>query len=150
LVDLSDKSFRSPEEIRRRLGIPVVGHIPPLAADEARAGAAGATPLDASLCCHHRPRSPEAEAFRGVRTALFFKAQAEGHQVIQISSPNAGDGKSTMTANLAVSLAQAGKSVLLIDADFRRPRQHQLFGVTATVGLGSLLLGEADLAQAIH
>ena len=150
LVDLADKSFRSAEEIRRRLGIPVVGHIPLLVAAESSAGDAGGISLDPSLCCHHRPRSPEAETFRGIRTALYFKAQGEGCQVIQVTSPNAGDGKSTTIANLAISMAQSGKSILLIDADFRRPRQHLLFGLTARVGLASLLLGKGNITQVVH
>jgi capsular exopolysaccharide synthesis family protein len=149
VVDLNDKSFRNAEEIQRRLGIPVVGHIPLLELNVS-AGTTEDTLLDPCLSCHHRPRSQEAEAFRGLRTALFFKAQAEGYQVFQVTSPNAGDGKSTMIANLAISIAQSGKSILLIDADFRRPRQHLLFGLTAQVGLASLLLGKDDVDQVIH
>jgi capsular exopolysaccharide synthesis family protein len=150
VVDLADKSFRSAEEIRRRLGIPVVGHIPLLVATEPSAADAEGTLLHPSLCCHHRPRSTEAETFRGIRTALYFKAQGQGCQIIQVTSPNAGDGKSTTIANLAISMAQSGKSILLLDADFRRPHQHLLFGVSARVGLTSLLLGKGDSVQAVH
>src|SRR5262249_598963 len=131
LAEVSDKSFRTPEEIRRRLGLPIVGHIPYLRPDEAateRARAAGVN-VDPLLRAYLQPKSVQAEAYRGVRTSLYFSTQDEQHKVIQITSPSKGDGKSTMAANLAVSIAQSGKSVLVIDADFRRPRLHKIFGL---------------------
>src|SRR5262249_53509095 len=129
VAELTDKSFRTPEEIRRRLGLPVVGHIPLLTADEeaARKVAGGQVVPDPLLCCYYRPKSIEAEAYRAVRTALYFSTQGEGHKVIQVTSPSMGDGKSTLASNLAVSIAQSGKRVVLVDADCRRPRPHRGF-----------------------
>jgi capsular exopolysaccharide synthesis family protein len=90
-----------------------------------------------------------AEAFRGVRTALYFSTQGRGHQVIQFTSAEKGDGKSTLLANLAVSIAQSGKRTVLIDADFRRPRMHKLFPtVSRETGLASVMTGEAIPEQA--
>jgi capsular exopolysaccharide synthesis family protein len=147
-AELTDKSFRTPEEIRRRLGLPVVGHVPPIAALPAPAGNA---PLDTTICAYHRPKSLESESYRGVRTALYFSTQGQGHQVIQITSPTASDGKSTLAANLAVSIAQSGKRVVLVDADFRRPRIHTLFRVEdPQAGLAGLLVGDTDLSAALH
>jgi capsular exopolysaccharide synthesis family protein len=59
--------------------------------------------------------------------------------VIQVTSPEMGDGKTTLAANLAVSIAQSGKSIILIDADFRRPRIHKLFGLSPERGLASVI-----------
>ncbi|HEV3203250.1 MAG TPA: polysaccharide biosynthesis tyrosine autokinase, partial [Gemmataceae bacterium] len=152
MADIRDKSFRSPEEIRHRLGLPVVGHIPLLAATSngVEKDAAHELALDSSLCTYYRTKSGEAEAFRGLRTALFFSMRGEGHKVIQITSPSMGDGKSTLAANLAVSVAQTGKKVLLIDADFRKPRIHKLFGLTARVGMATVLISETEAGDAIQ
>ena len=94
--------------------------------------------------------SREAESFRGLRTALYFSTQGEGHKVVQVTSPDPGDGKTTLVANLGVSIAQSGKRILLIDADCRRPRQHRIFNVDASVGLVSVLKGEAELSDAVQ
>src|SRR5262249_51199726 len=78
LAERTDKSFRTPDEIRRRLGLPVVGYIPQLhPADAATTADAGLSPM---LCSHYRSRSREAEAYRGVRTALYFSTHGEGHK----------------------------------------------------------------------
>src|SRR5262249_43267395 len=133
LAEFTDRGFRSSEEVRRRLGLPLVGHIPflkPNAEAAARAAAGELTP-DPMLVAHFSSMSVEAEAYRAVRTALFFSTQGEGHKVIQVTSPSKGDGKSLLIANLAVSIAQSGKRVLLIDADCRRPRQHKIFALSA-------------------
>jgi polysaccharide biosynthesis transport protein len=152
LADRSDRSFRTPEEIRRRLGLPVIGHIPLITSEEQsreEAADAGAR-LDPVLCTYYQSQSHEAESYRGVRTALYFSLHGKAHKVIQITSPNMGDGKTTLAANLGVSIAQSGKRVVLIDADFRRPRLHKLFGISARVGLASVIEGEAELKDVIQ
>ncbi len=148
IAEVTDKSFRTPADIRRRLGLPVIGHIPLLRPDAAPTKNAE-TGLDSSLCTFHTPKSVQAEAYRGLRTALYFSTRGETHKIIQVTSPNARDGKSTMTANLAVCIAQSGKRVLVIDADMRKPRQHKIFGSPATLGLSAVMAGNADPKEAI-
>lgn len=152
LAEITDKSFRTPEEIRKRLGMAVVGQIPMFKSDDEashRAESDPATP-DPMLCTFYRSKSIEAEAYRGVRTSLYFSTHGEGHKVIQVTSPVVGDGKTTLAANLAVSIAQSGKRTILIDADFRRPRIHKIFGVSGKVGLATVIAGEANLEEAIQ
>jgi capsular exopolysaccharide synthesis family protein len=150
LAEVTDLTFRGPQEIRRRLGLPVVGHIPSFANLPAPAAGREVPGLAPTLCAVYHPKSSAAEAFRGVRTALYFSTRGEGHKVIQITSPDQGDGKTTLAANLAVALAQAQKRVILVDADLRRPSVHKLFGVSAAQGLASVLGGEADLPNVVQ
>jgi capsular exopolysaccharide synthesis family protein len=149
-VEASDRSFRSAAEIRKRLGVPVLGHIPRIRGDTppTKPSVGG---LDALLASFLRPNSAEAEAVRGVRTQLYFSTQGRGHQVIQVTSPTPGDGKSTLAANLAISIAQSGKRVVLLDCDFRKPRVHRLFNLTnPEVGLASVMAGDARLDAAVR
>jgi capsular exopolysaccharide synthesis family protein len=149
LFDRSDTRFRTPEEIHERLGVPVIGHIPVLTLQEPREGEAAESDLDPILISHYQSRSVEAEAYRGVRTALYFMTYKQGMHVIQVSSPNGADGKTTLTANLAVSIAQAGMKCIVVDADFRKPKIHKLFGVANDVGLASVVTDGANLGKSI-
>jgi capsular exopolysaccharide synthesis family protein len=106
--------------------------------------------LDPLLCAYGRPGSAEAEAYRGVRTALYFGIGGDGCKVVQITSPDEGDGKTLLAANLAVTIAGSGKRVVLVDADLRRPCLHRLFGLPAESGLASVLAGEAEIPGAVR
>jgi capsular exopolysaccharide synthesis family protein len=154
VADRLDKSFRTPEEIRRRLGWPIFGHIPYLekAGEPMKVAVPGGREwaLDGGLVTVHNPRSTEAEAYRAVRTGLYFSTHEARHQVIQLTSPTMSDGKSTLAANLAVTIAQSGKRVILLDADFRRPNVHKLFGVSARKGLASVMVGDLDIDAALQ
>lgn len=152
LAELSDKGFRGADEIRNRLGLPVVGHIPLLQADPASQQKlkAGEITLDPYLCMQFRPNSIGAEAYRAVRTALYFSTNSGSHRLIQVTSPDIGDGKSTLISNLGICIAQSGKRTIIIDADLRRPRIHKMFGLTATSGLASAISGQVTWRDAVQ
>ncbi len=119
--DWADQTFRSVEDISAALDLAVLGTVPAMARrqnEQMRRQKVLA-----------QPESPEAEAFRTVRTALFFGASAEQMRTLLITSPAAGDGKSTVVSNLSITMAQAGQNTLVLDADFRRPTQHVTFGM---------------------
>jgi chain length determinant protein tyrosine kinase EpsG len=94
-----------------------------------------------------QPFSPQAEAFRVLRSQVMMRVFARGQaapRALALISPDSGDGKSYVAANLAVVLAQLGGRTLLIDADMRNPRQHDIFKLTVKSGLSGALSGRAE------
>ena len=154
VVELKDDSFRSCEQIQQQLGLPVVGQIPSFSRGSssrlpAVAGSSGAV-LDPMLCSYHSPRTLPAESFRRLRTALYFHSPSESVRVLQVSGASAEDGASTVAANLAISLAQTGKRVLLIDADLQQQRQQQMFGISPPKnGLAAIITSDVEPVDAI-
>lgn len=93
------------------------------------------------------PRSPVSEAYRTLRTNLDFASLDQELKTLVVTSAGVGEGKSTTLANLAVVSARAGRRVLLVDADLRRPRLHDIFGLSNAVGLTTAMMDEAALAS---
>ncbi len=93
------------------------------------------------------PRSPIAEAYRTLRTNLEFSNLDKSLRTLLVTSASAEEGKSTTLANLAVTIAQSGKRVVLVDADLRRPTQHQIFGLKNNAGLSDMVRDDAMLTQ---
>lgn len=151
LVELADKRFHSPEDIRRETHLPILGHIPLLNIAKPKKFKKTGTPspLDPVLCTYHQSKGRQAEAYRAVRTSIYFSGDSDKLKVIQITSPKPSDGKTTLAANLAVSMANSGKKVLLVDADFRRPMVHKLFGIQCSTGLSTVVADKAELPDAI-
>jgi len=96
------------------------------------------------------PHSPIAESYRSLRTAIQLSAIDKPLEVLLISSPLGGDGKSTISYNTAIAFAQQGKRVLLVDADLRKSRLHRVFKVDRSPGLSEILTGQASLEAAIR
>lgn len=100
------------------------------------------------LFSHIRPKSAIAEAFRTLRTNLSFSSSKGPNRTILVTSPGPEDGKSTVSSNLGVVMAQAGSRVLLIDCDLRKPVMHKYFDLDNRVGLTSLLAQDLALDEA--
>jgi non-specific protein-tyrosine kinase len=90
------------------------------------------------------PRSPVSEAYRALRTNLSFYSVDDPIQSLVITSSASDDGKSTVAANLAVTMAQSGRRTILVDCDLRRPTLNALFDLDAEPGLTNVILGEYD------
>jgi succinoglycan biosynthesis transport protein ExoP len=148
LVELADKTFHNPDEIMKQLNVPLIGHVPVIG--QSKRYLIENSLIEPIICTYHRPKSQVSEAFRAVRTALYFNTQGKNHSVIQITSPTPGDGKSTLASNLAVSIAQSGKRILLVDADMRRPRQHSTFGISSKEGFATVLSGQSQWRDVMY
>jgi capsular exopolysaccharide synthesis family protein len=138
LFEWANQAYRSAEEVAQHLKLPVLGHVPITTADREtrKAKHNRNSKLSPVLCTFFRSKSINSEAYRAIRTALFFSNQGHGQQVLQVTSAVPADGKTTIAANIAISMAQMGKNVLLLDADLRRPQVAKLFGIEAELGKG--------------
>jgi polysaccharide biosynthesis transport protein len=141
LIEFLDDSIKRREELERNApGLPVLGLLPSNKSSKRSTG---------DLVMVRDDRSSGAEAYRALRTSLQFLSLDKPLQVLQVTSSMPGEGKSTVTANLAVALARSERRVLVIDLDLRRPRANQLLGTISDVGFTSVLRGEVDIDEAI-
>jgi len=134
--------LHTPEEVKATLGLPVLGMVPRMAASQTDAARAQKVRFDRT--------SETAEAYRTIRTALHFRTQDGTIKTLLVTSPSMGDGKTNTASNLAIAMAQAGKHVILVDADLRRPTQHKVFDVGNEAGLCTVLQDEDSLDDAIQ
>lgn len=132
LVDHFDNSLRDENELAQITGLAVLGVIPQLKDWKLE---------DTHLVSRELPSSAPAEAYRAFRAGVHFLTYERDMRIIQVTSPQPGDGKTTTSTNLAVASARAGQRVLLIDCDLRRPRVHKFFGLTNVVGFTTMMVG---------
>lgn len=135
LLDYMDQTIKTSDDVKEKLGLNVFGIIPriPFADEDAR------MPRKRLVTTLHS-HAPVVEAFRALRTNLNFLIAKEKHKVIMVTSSLPGEGKSTISGNLAVVLSQTGAKVLLIGCDLRRPQLFDMFGVKNEPGLVNLLM----------
>ncbi len=147
LAETMDSTFRSVKDLESAIGAPVIAHMPRLSINQLRRDTNPESPLDPTLVAYHAPQSPEAEIYRVARTSLMISNRKGSVRTMMMTSAQPGDGKSTTVSNLAISFAQTGKRVLLIDADMRRPMISTLFGLDVRAGLSDYLSGQTDLSD---
>jgi len=141
LLDFLDDSVKSPSDVKRHLNIPLLGMVPYYEEEEAPLG----------KISHLHPQALISEAYRRLRTNLYFSAPIEDMKSILVTSSRAGCGKTTTAANLAITLALEGKRVLLVDGNFRRPMLGDLFdGERSGRGLSNILVGQLPAAEVIR
>lgn len=145
-LEHADDTVRTPDDLELRVGIPVLGFIPEISVTKNVESKSAYR----ALICAVEPTSSAIEAFRNIRTSLFFAGPAEESKLLVITSGGPGEGKTMVACNLALVIAQSGKRVLLVDGDFRRPQVHRLFSLDNKVGFSSVLVGEKSLEEAIQ
>lgn len=139
IIALLDTRIRSEQALAKVSKHPVLGEIERSPMLENR-----------SIAMLKQPLSHPAEDFLRIRSALRFATVSSQVRVLLVTACMPGEGKSTVSANLATALAANKDSVLLIDADLRRPRAHEFVGIDGSVGLTGVLLEEVDIELAIH
>ena len=137
LLDRMDRRFRYPDQATGELRLPILGAVPTIPKN-----------LDASSSTDEVVQV--LESFRSVRLSVSHALEAYGPKMVTITSPGMGDGKSLVSANLAMAFASAGYRTILIDGDTRRGALHDVFGLPRTPGLLDVLIGAVSLDTAIR
>lgn len=137
LIEALDDTLKTQEEIADQFEVPVLGSIGKIPKENAMDYVA------------HEPQSAISDEFRLLRTNLEFFGVDKPLKTMLVTSPGISEGKSTVASNLALSLAQTEKKVILVDADFRRPNLHTAVGVPNQHGLSEISLGSVGLQEAL-
>jgi len=132
-LEYLDTSIKSMDEVEKLLGIPVLAVVP----------------KGVGVLAHSAGVTPDAEAYRILRTNLEFNRKDPNANCISVVSGSPGEGKSTTMVNLATVCAQGGYTTLIIDGDMRRPRQHSFFGVSHSFGLSNYLTSDVPLEEVV-
>lgn len=140
LLEYLDDTIKNAEDVERVMQLSAIGSIERISPVR--------KPEDALITLRH-PRSPTAEEYRTLRTNLRYAGIENPCGALLVTSANPGEGKTTTAANLAIAMAQAGKRVILLDADLRRPNMHRLFGLSNEQGLTALFLDQPLLPEDI-
>ena len=140
--DWTDQGLRSAEDVIETVNAPILGSVPHVGGP--------ANPIATGRKVELEPASDVAETYRTIRTGVFFGTPERESRTILVTSPAQGEGKSTFASNLAIAMAQTGKRVILIDADFRHPVQHRVFECRPGLGLTSILTGGEPVERAVQ
>lgn len=139
LLEILDTSIRSPQALQKLTGLPVVGVI-----------TYDSNAQKSPLIIDSNSGSVRAEAFRQLRTNLQFIDVEKPVRVMVVTSSVAEEGKSTTAANLGIAIAKSGRSIVLVEADMRRPRVADYVGIERAVGLTNVLVGQVDVDDALQ
>ncbi len=159
IVETFDTSLGAIEDVEETLGLQVLGLIPHLDAKDVQASlkdqykqdTAGDTMIrDARLIPNFGPQSVLAESFRSLRTNIQFSALDRNVKTIVLTSATPQEGKTSVAANLAIAMAQAGLKTLLMDTDLRKPALYRIFGVDAVPGVTEVLLGNYPYSETVR
>jgi polysaccharide biosynthesis transport protein len=154
LREALDNTLKTPDDLEKRLNVTFLGLLPEMADEDidgkrvkGRRARRIKTELPPELLVHERPASGIAEAARSLRTNLMFMNPDKPYRRILVTSAAPSEGKTTVAVSVAVSLAQGGQRVCIIDCDLRRPRLHRIFDRAGDIGLMNVIVGEATIEE---
>ena len=159
VVETFDTSLGAIQDVEEELGTQVLGIIPETdmgmlqqSTEEKSSTEAPPSPFRGKLelASHFSPQSVFAEGFRGLRTNIHFRDLEKNVQTMVVTSASRGEGKSTCSTNLAITMAQAGTKTLLVEADLRKPKISQAFGLDWSPGMTDVLLGNYSLQEVVR
>ncbi len=157
VIELMDSSIRTVEDLEK-LGINILGTIPTIDPEEIakrmkkrgqKLSLEDRERINSKMITNFSPKSPVSESFRSLRTNILFANIDKPVKTLVISSSATKEGKSTTVANLAITMAQTGSRVLIIDGDLRRPTMHNFFNLDRQIGLTNALMGTYTLDEVI-
>ena len=157
MIEVFDGSIKSISQVERR-GLVILSLVPAIKTSKEdrksrkyKQKNKNIDKLQRRLITYEDPKSPISESYRSLRTSLMYtKNNDDKSNVILVSSPGPGEGKTTTIANLAITYANLGKKTLLIDSDLRKPVLHNVFNLDKTPGLTSCLIGDSDYKEIIN
>jgi len=147
-LGMRDRSLKTLKEVREVFGYTLLG-IVPLSVNKVRSRYSNAESTTQTIAVRDTPHSLTSEMYRMIQANLKFLSSDKVLKTIVVTSAVPKEGKSTVSANLAVAIAQLGRKVLLIDADMRVPSQHHLWQLTNAVGLSEVLVGQTEFNIAV-
>lgn len=162
LLHFMDNTVKTQEDVEHLVGLPYLGLLPSIAVakgkkrhggppkEEPATAAGGPLPDSADLFQWQNPKSQVAEHCRSIRTSLLFMSPEKPLKALLVTSSVPREGKTTVAINLAISMAQSGERVLVVDTDMRRPRVHKAFGLKVEKGFSAALLGELEVDDVVH
>lgn len=147
LIGALDNTIKGEEDVLRYTRTPLIGALPELDT-QALAGLVGKDG-NMDMVTHLAPKSSFAEGIKTLRTNLMFMSADKPPVMLLVTSPGPGEGKTLISTNMAIALAQSGLRTLIIDCDLRRPRVHKAVGIKNSVGVSDVVAGQAKLDDAI-
>ena len=140
-----DNTVKLPEDVQKYLRVPYLGPVPAMALN-----GKPENNQKPELVTLHSPKSTASEAYRGIRTSILFSSAEKQPQVLLVSSAAPQEGKTSTALNLAITMAQTGGKVVIIDCDMRKPSVHKVFGIPRDKGISSILVGNCEVKDALH
>jgi succinoglycan biosynthesis transport protein ExoP len=139
-----DNTIKTPDDLKRYLGLSFLGPVPHLDLTETQG-----LPCPEMIALH-KPKSHISEAYKGLRTSVLFSFPDHSPKTLLITSSSPSEGKTITSVNLAITMAQAGSRVVMIDCDMRKPRLHRLLNMKNEKGISNLLVGHCQLEDVLQ